>query len=551
MHRNTRIDSNNTGRYLNRKCIIVILIFIAAFGIRLLHIDRPPLDYNLVRQYQDAHIARNYYFENNETIPEWRKEIARLNSERMGYVLEPRIMENLAVIGYKLTGGEHLWIARTFSSLFWVAGGIFLYLIARKLFSYQASLLTIAYYLFLPFGISSSRSFQPDPLMVMMIMISLFYVVKYHDKPTGGNLITASVLTAIAIFVKPYSLFMIFCSYLALSISRSGIIKSILNKNFLIFATISSLPVVLYYAWGLLSDVGYLREHAQNSFVPHIMVRPYFWKNWYTIIGNVIGFIPFLVAVFGFLTVRKGLPRVLLASLWLSYLIFGVAATHHIHTHTYYHMQFIPVVALSLGSAADYARDLIARKGYVRLLIAAGGIFLISLISSVSTSQIQCENFFDDKSQLKSLRTILGVNTEFRKFVFEDFKDEVRISQEIGDIVGHSTNIIFLTRDFGRSLAYHGELSGYPWPTSGSLLERKERGLWIPGKNEIYNDHYLLIRTHDKYIKYSPDYFVVTYFKEFEEQTDLSDFLRTNFPIIAQNKEYMIFDLRKMSQLKQ
>jgi hypothetical protein len=432
-----------------------------------------------------------------------------------------------------------------------VVGGIFLYLIARQLYSYQASLLTTAYYLFLPFGISSSRSFQPDPLMVMMIIISIFYVMKYHDKPTGGNLITASILTAFAIFVKPYSLFIIFCTYLALSIAKAGIVKSILNKNFIIFTTISSLPVILYYVAGLLSDVGYLREHAQNSFVPHIMLRPYFWKNWYTIIGNVIGFIPFLAAILGFLAVRKGLPRVLLTALWLSYLIFGIAATHHIHTHTYYHMQFIPVVALSLGSAADYARDWITRKEYVRLLVSALGIILISFISSVSTSQIQWKNILGDKSQLKSLRTIVGVNTEFKKFIMDDFRDEVRIAQEIGDIVGHSPNIIFLTRDFGRSLAYHGEISGYPWPTSGSLMERKERGLWIPGKDEIYNDHYLMIRTHDKYIKYSPDFFVVTYFEEFEEQTDLRDFLREKFPIIAQKKEYMIFDLRNMSELKQ
>ena len=66
-------------------------------------------------------------------------------------------------------------------------------------------------------------------------------------------------------------------------------------------------------------------------------------------------------------------------------------------------------------------------------------------------------------------------------------------------------------------------------------------------KEELYNTEHLTIRTHGKYIKYTPDFFIITELREFEEQPDLRDFLSTNFPVIARTEDYIIFDMRKMS----
>ncbi len=86
-----------------------------------------------------------------------------------------------------------------------------------------------------------------------------------------------------------------------------------------------------------------------------------------------------------------------------------------------------------------------------------------------------------------------------------------------------------------------------PWPIQSSLRNRKERGLKPLKKDELFNPEYLTIRTHGKYIKYTPDFFIVTEFNEFEAQRDLKIFLNTTFPVIAQSEDYIIFDLRKMS----
>ena len=112
--------------------------------------------------------------------------------------------------------------------------------------------------------------------------------------------------------------------------------------------------------------------------------------------------------------------------------------------------------------------------------------------------------------------------------------------------MGHSPNNLFLTHNFGRAIAYNGEFSGLSWPTRFSLRDRRERGLIPLEKEELFNPRYLTIRTHGKYIKYTPDFFIITEFREFEEQVDLREFLMTNFPVIARSEDYIIFDLRKM-----
>ena len=149
----------------------------------------------------------------------------------------------------------------------------------------------------------------------------------------------------------------------------------------------------------------------------------------------------------------------------------------------------------------------------------------------------------------RSLGAFVGINPQFYKFISGDFERQVKIAKQVGEIVGHSPDNIFLASDFGRSLTYHGELSGLPWPTRRSLQERKEAKISLPDKEELFNINYFIIRTHGKYIRYAPDFFIIMDFNEFEKQPDLKDFLNGNFPIIAQNEDYLIFDLKGMSRL--
>ncbi len=315
-----------------------------AFAIRMYHITQPPHEFAAERQYQSAHIARAFYYEGNDSIPEWRKNIAELNMQRMGLLLEPRIMENISVFFYRILGKERFWIPRTISSIFCLIGGWGLYLIARRIASFEAALFSTAFYLFLPFSILASRSFQPDPLMIMLLIWSILLVMRFYEQPSFPKLLLAIIISGFAVLAKPYSIFFIFGAFASIGIHENGIKKTFINKNIYLFSVLSFIPALSYYVYGILTNTGFLNELAQGNFLAHLLIEPYFWKDWFLIIGQVIGYLPFAAAVTGLIIMKKGIIKSLLLGLWASYFIFGIVFTLPIHTHDYYHLPFIPVV---------------------------------------------------------------------------------------------------------------------------------------------------------------------------------------------------------------
>ncbi|MBI5676324.1 MAG: glycosyltransferase family 39 protein [Nitrospirae bacterium] len=467
----------------------------------------------------------------------------------MGLLLEPRIIENISVFGYRITGGEHLWIPRALSSVFWVVGGFFLYLMARAILSPGSALFSIVFYLFLPYGILASRSIQPDPLMIMMMLISIYRILKYDENPSQINLIAAAIVTAIAMIVKPYCFFMIFGAFFSLAVLKKGFWKAIFQRDTLIFTLIIIMPTVSYYVYGLLSNVGFIGEHARGSFLPHLVLSPSFWSGWLSMIRDVMGYIAFFLAIIGLFIIKRGRPKALLLGLWIGYFLFGLSATFQIHTHNYYTMPFIPIVAISLVPVFEMTmnRHTALLSARLKIFVLIFVLFITLLGLSLSKVKLPLKNGLSEyKNELKTAAAFIGINPEFGKFVSDDFEKRIEISQEIGERVGHSSSTIFLDPYFGRVIAYYGEFSGLPWPTSESLYERRLRGTKVPDIKEDFTSENITILYQGKFIKYSSDFFIITAFDEFDRQADLKDFLKSHFPVFAQSDEYLIFDLRKM-----
>src|SRR3990170_2666173 len=138
------------------------LMLLLALGIRLFDLTDPPLDFHPTRQLRSAMIARGMYYAGLDDVPEWQREMAPRQQDSQE-ALEPTILETLVAFAYRLAGGEHLWLGRLFSSFFWVAGGLALYGLGKDLSSHDGALVGTAYFLFLPFAVFASRSFQPEP----------------------------------------------------------------------------------------------------------------------------------------------------------------------------------------------------------------------------------------------------------------------------------------------------------------------------------------------------------------------------------------------------
>src|SRR5512143_2608225 len=146
----------------------VTLLLILGMSIRLYDLTDLPLDFYPTRQLLSALKARGMYYQGRTDVPEWQRRFA-VQEWKNKAEIEPEIVERLVALTYRFTG-EQLWIGRVYSSLFWVAGGLFLYWLSRDLSSAAGALLALALYLLLPFGVIASRSFQPDPLMTMLIV---------------------------------------------------------------------------------------------------------------------------------------------------------------------------------------------------------------------------------------------------------------------------------------------------------------------------------------------------------------------------------------------
>lgn len=489
--------------------LVLSFLFIMAFGLRIYRINEPALDFHPIRQYRSALIARAYYYETQKSKTVWQRDVARINVQQEG-ILEPPIIEFIAATAYRLSGGEYLWIPRLLSSLFWLIGGVFLYLIAVKLGSIDAAIVSIAFYLFLPFGIAASRSFQPDLLMIMMLLFSLYTLLRYFELPSFRRLLITAVVSATAILIKPVCLFIIFGAFISLAICKQNLTKLRQNLNLLIFAIISFIPSILFYVYGIFI-AGFLRGQAQVSFQPQLILELFFWQFWLKHIHGVVGFGALIASLFGVLLFRKGWQQGLILGLWTGYIVFGLVFTFHIHTHDYYQLQFIPIVALSLGPVgALLLNHFIQVDGRWHWRIIVGGNFLLAVFLNVGL-------------YLRNLEE------------FPDFGQEVKQAQEIGEIVSHSTRTLFLDQR-GQPLRYYGEFSGNYWPYIGEIRASK---LW--GEPEMtVEERFNKLNSNNSY-----DYFIVTDKQEFDAQLDLKEFLTPRFPLLVKNDAYMIFDLRE------
>jgi len=109
---------------------LLVIIFLLGVAIRLYDLKDPPLDFHGVRQLRSAVLARSVYYQIAPGIsPELRQQAKDLAALE---VYEPPIFENLVGFTYFIIGSEQLWVSRIFCALFWLSGGIALFLILSR-----------------------------------------------------------------------------------------------------------------------------------------------------------------------------------------------------------------------------------------------------------------------------------------------------------------------------------------------------------------------------------------------------------------------------------
>jgi len=489
--------------FFSRTALILAacMLFGFALVIRAYDITDLPLDFHPSRQLFSAIKARGMFYETLPDVPEAQRDFA-IQQAKTKMTIEPEIIENIAVFFYRLTGKEQLWIPRMISALFWLVGGVFLYLSARDLVSTDGAVLSLAFYLLAPYGIFASRSFQPDPLMVMLIVAFWWSIYHWVWQPSWKWVVLAGLIGGLAIFVKFVAVFFIVGGALGALSGRYKLREILSNAQAWIITLLGIIPGGSWVIYGVFID-GSLGQRFSGNFIPSLLVSPQFYLNWQTKASMAAGGIWIMSGLLGLVLLREKPVRTFLLGLWGTYLAFGFYFNYHISTHDYYSLPLIPIVALSLAELGDrfFAHLAQAGKSWVR-----GGVYVILFYGVFST--------------------VWGVRNELKAV---DYRPQEAMWLEIGETL-QGGSVEALTQDYGTWLAYWGWQSATIWPSYGDLYQASAR--------ENPKD---IDQLFDQAAA-SKAYFLITDMDDFEKQPQLRARL-TGYPVVAQDTGYLIYDL--------
>jgi 4-amino-4-deoxy-L-arabinose transferase-like glycosyltransferase len=511
MEVNTEINFSKSIQVSN---FLIFGIFLLAFAIRLYHIDSPPLDFEPERQYHSFILARNYFLQNSDSAPEWRKKLWQQTADEE-YVREPPIFEHAIAVIYRITGKEQFWISRSLSAIFWLVGGLILFRLLKNLVGTAGAAFSVIFYLFNPFGILASRAFMPDPLMVLFTLLTISSLVKYHVKPSRSMLIRAAILAGVAALIKPFCIVPLFITFLFLTVQKQHKDLRKIFGDTLMFGLIVGVILLPYYLMGLIPENGFLRGYADQNFMPRLWFTPYFWGGWFDCIRLSVGYVPFILGLLGILLAEKDSLRTLLIGLWVGYFCFGLIFSYSTHSQDYYHIILIPIVALSLGAVGE---ALFKNTGFSNRTVSRW-IFAAILLFAVAAS------LHEARARWKAVQDF--VETETSSAI------------KIGKMLNHGSDVISLASYYSKPLKYHAEIGGKRWPYGYDF-----RGNEIMGRENISTER----RLQEVLKQHSLKYFVVSDMEEFNRQPELKKLLYSNFPVFNETKNYVVFSLMPATQ---
>ncbi len=489
-------------RFFQTATLILLLAF--GLGVRLFDLTNPPLDFHSTRQMLSLSKARGMYYQTLPNAPAEQRKFA-IQQWKFAAEVEPEFFERVVAFTYKFTG-EQTWVARVYSSLFWVIAAIFLFLLARELTSANGALASTAVFLFLPYAVSASRSFQPDPLMVSLIVIFWWAVFHWAKNPTSYKwAIIAGAFGGFAIFIKLVAAFFVVAGGLGAALGRESIWKTIRRPQLYMMGALGVLPGAAYIVYGVWIS-GYLGQQFGGRFMPALFLSPAYYLGWIGVLNLVAGAVPLLFAALSFYFIRERAAFRFLLGLWIGYFVFGLYFNYHISTHDYYSLPLIPILALSLAplfdslSASLMQSDFYLRSKTLPLVILAVGLFF----------------------------AIWNIRAEMKA---NDYRAEPAKWAEISVAVGQDARLIGLVQDYGMRLAYWGWRPMAAWYRTGDFYYHENRGA------QIEFDKLFADETAKR------DYFIVTDFGELNKQPLLKERL-SKYPIAFSGEGYTVFDLR-------
>jgi hypothetical protein len=476
----------------------LVLLLILGGSLRLINLNAPPMDFQPTRQMRNSLVARAIYYHALPGADPQKVALAESFRRAVGQY-EPPITEWMVGHTFLLTGGETFAVPRILGMVFWLAAGLALFGVARRIASPVAALASLAYYLVLPFAVQASRSFQPDPLMTASFVGGLYFLFRWTDEQKWQWAILAAVLAGFAILVKVVIVFLIAAVAVAAVLLvlgwrfwRSAQVWAMLG--------VMALPAFAYYALG---TPGRSTEYflAWTVDLVRLIGSVHFYADWLGFVGSLFGLTIVFLSLLGTLLAPPR-ARWLLLSLWLGYFIYGLTLPFQMVTHSYYHIQLVPLVALGLAPAIE---ALLVRARALRSSWRAA--LFVPILAFLAY-------------QSWAARSVL---------VQEDFSHVSAFWESVAAVLPQNADVIALTQDYGFDLMYWGWRKVDLWPLATNLasFRNSDRDLASRFSQLVDGDRF----------------FLVTSGSQLDSQPELRGIL-DGYEMVAQGQGYSLYDLQ-------
>ncbi|MBH8566030.1 glycosyltransferase family 39 protein [Nostoc sp. CENA67] len=248
------------------KFYLLIFILVLAAVLRFFLIDQPFIDGTSWRESDTATIAENFYRGNwNILYPE-----VSWNGPANNYVgYEFQTLTYITAFLYRIFG-QHDWVARSVAVLFGLWGIFAFHQLVRRVWNQESALVSTAVLAFLPGNICVDRTFVPDPVMVSLVVTSVWLLVAYLQTEHLHYLLLASLIGMWGFLTKISGIFVgIPMLYAVLTILSSK--QRLRSKQLALLggaALLILIPVVAYYLWAI---------HISRTYPPYHIAASGYW----------------------------------------------------------------------------------------------------------------------------------------------------------------------------------------------------------------------------------------------------------------------------------
>ncbi len=486
--------------------VITILVLLAGgLALRLTDLTAPPFDVHAWRQLRSASIARGMFYNLDPAAnPDLRGQANYLSA--VYGPLEPPLFERLVAQTYLVIGQEELWVARLYSILFWLGASLLVFFLAKQITNTDGAVMALAFNLFLPFGVSISRAFMPEPLYMLWMWAGIFVLYRWVEKRSWFLAVLAGIFMGISILVKVFAAFMLIPAVAFYLVARIRFRQIIRNPQFYLLIALSGLIPALYY---LLIVPGQSGNYLATWSLPylHLLVDPAFYVRWFHWLSGLINPAILVLAVFSILLFRKP-ERWLVLGLWAGYLLFGLTLPSLITSHSYYSLPLVPIVGLSLAGLGAMLLPRLAAYGK----FWQAGVLILLLISIGDAS-------------IMARKEIRGADYNAQAAFWTDLSANLPDGRYVG-----------LVADYGASLNYYGWRFISIYPSAADLDMAKMGGKDFNFTTQAWE----FFRSYTR----DDDYFLVTEMNELDDQPYLGVILNAYFSVVRQEKDYLVYDLR-------